>query len=230
MREHRREGSRGLRGRAAFQAAEGREVERDLRGVLVTAWPGPAITDITELDVLKIINAKKTAAPGCPSATHIKQLSRFAVGAKVYGITVSPCADLIAKDIWSRAGGPPRPRRRGSSPRSQGRPGASWRPGFGTTALEGGEAAPVGRPSPRRCRSGRSSGRGRGPRAAGKAGVWPGPSAPADGKVFMSESIDSEKFVMECEVRRRGQPSGAFAQGSSLTGRRGPVRRYRGCG
>lgn len=79
----------------------GREAERDLRSVFVAAWPGCAITDITELDVLKIINAKKVATPAFARLllNHIKQLFRFAVGAKVYGITVNPCAGLIPKDI-----------------------------------------------------------------------------------------------------------------------------------
>jgi len=41
----------------------GREAERDFRAAFVTAWGDRPVSDITPLDVLEIINAKKRTAP-----------------------------------------------------------------------------------------------------------------------------------------------------------------------
>lgn len=80
---------------------KGRDVERNLRNVFLAAWSGRTITDITELDVLKIINPRKGDAPEYARnlLNDCRQLFRFAIGARVYGITVNPCASLKPSDI-----------------------------------------------------------------------------------------------------------------------------------
>jgi hypothetical protein len=79
---------------------KGREVERDLRREFMSAWEGRPITEITSLDVLEIIRAKK----GTPYQAHnllgtIKRFFSWAIDQQVYAIETSPCDRLKPKKI-----------------------------------------------------------------------------------------------------------------------------------
>jgi hypothetical protein len=80
---------------------KGKEVERNLRNVFLKNWKDRAISDITELDVLKVINEKKRDAPSHARnlLNDVRQLFKFAISQRVYGITVNPCANLVPRDI-----------------------------------------------------------------------------------------------------------------------------------
>ena len=70
-------------------------VERDLRCVFVAAWRDRPISEITKLDVLEIINAKKRTAPQMARAllVLIKRFFNWVVDQHVYGldhVTVRP--------------------------------------------------------------------------------------------------------------------------------------------
>jgi integrase len=79
---------------------KGREVERDLRREFTSAWGGRPITEITSLDVLEIIRAKKDT----PYQAHnllgtIKRFFSWAIDQQVYAIEASPCDRLKPKKI-----------------------------------------------------------------------------------------------------------------------------------
>ena len=80
---------------------KGREVERDLRNVFLPAWGSKAIDEITDLDVLVIINAKKRSAPA--QARNLLgtagRLFDWAIDQRVYGLNTSPCDRLKPKAI-----------------------------------------------------------------------------------------------------------------------------------
>jgi integrase len=75
---------------------KGREVERDVRKVFMAAWDSRPITDITDLDILSVINAKKRTAPAQARNLlgHAKRLFSWAIDQRVYGLTTSPCDSL----------------------------------------------------------------------------------------------------------------------------------------
>jgi hypothetical protein len=79
----------------------GREVERDVRGAFMSGWAAKPITDIADLDVLTVINAKKKTAPAHARNLlgYAKRLFSWAVEQRVYGIAVSPCQNLEPKKI-----------------------------------------------------------------------------------------------------------------------------------
>jgi Phage integrase family/Arm DNA-binding domain len=79
----------------------GKAVERNLRAVFIRVWGDRQISDITDLDVLAIINAKKRTAPAQARAllTMIKRMFNWAVDARVYGLKASPCDRLKSKKI-----------------------------------------------------------------------------------------------------------------------------------
>jgi integrase len=79
----------------------GEPVERVFRATFVTAWCERAVTGITPLDVLAIINAKKRKAPEVARAllTMISRFFNWAIGQQVYGITTSPCDRLKATKL-----------------------------------------------------------------------------------------------------------------------------------
>jgi hypothetical protein len=80
---------------------KGKPVERDLRAFFIKAWGDRPISDITDLDVLEIINKKKRTAP--QMARHLltvaKRLFNWAVDQRIYGLKTSPCDRLIASKI-----------------------------------------------------------------------------------------------------------------------------------
>jgi hypothetical protein len=79
----------------------GKEVERDIRGKFMPKLGTLPITEITDLDVLAIINAKKRTAPvqARNDLGNIKRLFTWAIDQRVYGIKTSPCDGLKAGKI-----------------------------------------------------------------------------------------------------------------------------------
>jgi len=75
---------------------KGKEVERDIQNNFLPEWKEKPITDITELDVLVVINAKKKTAPSQARNLlgEIRRLFDWAIEQRVYGITVNPCQNL----------------------------------------------------------------------------------------------------------------------------------------
>jgi integrase len=75
---------------------KGREVERDVRNAFLPAWGSDPITDVTDLDVLSVIDAKKKKAPAQARNLlgHAKRLFSWAVEKRIYGLTASPCDGL----------------------------------------------------------------------------------------------------------------------------------------
>jgi hypothetical protein len=80
---------------------KGVEVKRDITNNFLAAWKDRPITDITDLDVLGIINAKKKDAPSHARNLlgDIKRFFDWAIEQRVYGVTVNPCATLKPKKI-----------------------------------------------------------------------------------------------------------------------------------
>ena len=74
----------------------GKEVERDVRSVFVKPWGSTPIVEITDLDVVKVINAKKKDAPvqARNLLAHAKRLFSWAIDQRIYGLKASPCAGL----------------------------------------------------------------------------------------------------------------------------------------
>jgi hypothetical protein len=67
----------------------GKIAERDLRNTFVAAWGERLITDITEDDVLAIINVKKRSAPEQARALLIlvRRFYAWALDQRIYGLT-----------------------------------------------------------------------------------------------------------------------------------------------
>lgn len=79
----------------------GKFAERDLRNTFVAAWGERLITEITEDDVMTIINAKKRRAPEQARALLIlvKRFFVWALDQRSFGLTASPCDRLKATKI-----------------------------------------------------------------------------------------------------------------------------------
>lgn len=79
----------------------GDEVKRDFRNHFVKPLGQRPITEITELDILTIVRAKKQNAP--TMARHLlgyaKRFFSWAKEQRCYGVTISPCAELSAVKI-----------------------------------------------------------------------------------------------------------------------------------
>jgi hypothetical protein len=75
---------------------KGKEVERDIRNNFLPEWKKRPIMDITGLDVLTVINAKKKTAPSQARNLlgEIRRLFDWAIEQRVYGITVNPCQNI----------------------------------------------------------------------------------------------------------------------------------------
>ena len=81
---------------------KGEEVARDLRRVFVAAWGKRPITDISPLEVRKIV--KEYADQGKPAQAHnllgyARRLFNWAIDQHVYGIQTSPCDRLKPRAI-----------------------------------------------------------------------------------------------------------------------------------
>lgn len=80
---------------------KGRVAERILRGTFVTAWAERPISEITALDVLQIVTAKKRSAPRMAGSllTLIKRFFGWVIDQQIYGLTTSPCDRLKVKSV-----------------------------------------------------------------------------------------------------------------------------------
>jgi integrase len=80
---------------------KGQEVATDIRRDFIPAWGMRPVTDITDLDILAIVKAKKRTAPA--QARNLlgiaKRLFGWVVDQRCYGLTVSPAKDLKATKI-----------------------------------------------------------------------------------------------------------------------------------
>ncbi len=74
----------------------GKSVEREIRNVFLPAWSSKPVDEISDLDVLAIINTKKRTAPA--QARNLlataKRLFNWAIDQRVYGLNFSPCDRL----------------------------------------------------------------------------------------------------------------------------------------
>lgn len=79
----------------------GKEAERELRREFVDRWKDRPITEITDLDVVGVIRAKKRSAS--TAARNLlalaKRFFRWAKAQRVYGLKASPVDGLTAKDF-----------------------------------------------------------------------------------------------------------------------------------
>jgi len=75
--------------------------ERILRGTFIPAWAEKPVGDITPLDVLAIINAKKKTAPKMAGAqlVLIRRFFTWAIDQQLYGLNASPCDRLKMKAV-----------------------------------------------------------------------------------------------------------------------------------
>jgi integrase len=75
------------------QERSGDMAERDLRNVFIAAWAERPVSEITNLDVLEIVNKKKRTAPQMARAllVLIRRFFNWVVDAHVYGLDRSPC-------------------------------------------------------------------------------------------------------------------------------------------
>jgi hypothetical protein len=90
--------------RKLVKQRKGKEVERNIRNQFLETWKGRPITEISELDVLKIINVKVQTAPGRARnlLSDIRQFFKWAIAQRVYGVTLNPCANLRPKDLFGK--------------------------------------------------------------------------------------------------------------------------------
>jgi integrase len=80
----------------------GSEAERELRRIFIPAWGKRPISDITPLEVREIIKGFRDA--GKLAAAHnllgyVRRLFAWAIDQHIYGLEVSPCAQLKPKSI-----------------------------------------------------------------------------------------------------------------------------------
>jgi integrase len=74
----------------------GEEVERSFRKDVLSSWVNRPITEITELDVLTVIRAKKQTAPAAARnlLANLRRFFNWAIDQRCYGLAVSPCDRL----------------------------------------------------------------------------------------------------------------------------------------
>jgi hypothetical protein len=74
----------------------GKEVERDFHNNVLQSWGARPITEITDLDVLAIIRAKKQTAPGAARnlLANLRRFFNWVIDQRCYGLTTSPCDRL----------------------------------------------------------------------------------------------------------------------------------------
>ena len=70
---------------------KGKTVEREIRSVFLPAWSAKPVDEITDLDVLSIINTKKRTAPTQARnlLATVKRLFSWAIDQRVYGLRVA---------------------------------------------------------------------------------------------------------------------------------------------
>jgi hypothetical protein len=74
---------------------------RDIRRNLLPPWGGKPITEITDLDVLVLIRAKKAKSPVMArNLLHlVRRLFSWAIDQRTYGLTINPAASLRPSKI-----------------------------------------------------------------------------------------------------------------------------------
>jgi integrase len=74
----------------------GKNVECEIHRSLLPPWSSKPITDITELDVLTLIRARKKIGPVAARnlLVLIRRMFGWAIDQRTYGLTVNPCANL----------------------------------------------------------------------------------------------------------------------------------------
>jgi hypothetical protein len=79
----------------------GKSVERQVRQYFIEPWRKRPIADITDLDVLTIINAKRRETPVMASQllSHAKRLFAWVVDQRTYGLKANPCLGLNPKSL-----------------------------------------------------------------------------------------------------------------------------------
>jgi integrase len=88
--------------RHVSKTRKGREVERDLRREFIARWGDRPITDITQHDVVAVID--EAVDRGSPYQAHnllgyVRTLFNWAIGRGVYGLERSPCDRLKPKQV-----------------------------------------------------------------------------------------------------------------------------------
>jgi integrase len=83
---------------------QGKDVERDMRKNFLSVWAERPIADITDLDVLSIINVKKRTAPVSARnlLSNLKRFFSWTINQRVYRLPASPCERLKLTDIIGR--------------------------------------------------------------------------------------------------------------------------------
>jgi len=80
---------------------KGKEVERDIRREFVPVWGRRPITEITDLDILSVVKAKRRTAPA--QARNLlgiaKRMFAWAVDQRCYGLKTSPAESLKPSKI-----------------------------------------------------------------------------------------------------------------------------------
>jgi hypothetical protein len=79
----------------------GKDAKRDLEREFIPKWKRLPITEITEDDVLSIINVKKRTAPAQARnlLALIKRFFSWAIDQRVYGLKISPAAGLKPRKV-----------------------------------------------------------------------------------------------------------------------------------
>ena len=79
----------------------GKAAERDFRSHFVAAWGVRPVSEITKLDVLEIVNAKKHTAPDMARTllVLVKRFFNWTLDQQIYGLDRSPCDRLSASKI-----------------------------------------------------------------------------------------------------------------------------------
>ena len=82
---------------------KGREIERDIRRNLLPAWGHIPASDISDLDVIGVIKAKKSQAKRGAQARNListtNRLFKWAKAQRKYGLAANPCAELEPKEL-----------------------------------------------------------------------------------------------------------------------------------
>lgn len=80
---------------------KGKEVERDIRREFIPHWGKLPITEISDIDIVTVIKAKKKTAPAQARNLlgHAKRLFGWAVDQRCYGLTASPAETLKPTSI-----------------------------------------------------------------------------------------------------------------------------------
>jgi integrase len=82
---------------------KGREVERDVRKHFVSKWATRPVADISEQDVLLVINAivsRGSVGQARNVLGYISRLFQWAIGKRAYGIKLNPCADIKPEELF----------------------------------------------------------------------------------------------------------------------------------